>query len=319
MAELNVLVLSGGISHEREVSLRSGRRVADALESAGFAVRVADPDAELLPQLRTERPDVVFPAVHGASGEDGALLGLLEAMGIPTVGSSAQAALVAWSKPIARGMVAQAGLNVPEGIVLSREAFRELSAPSVLAVVSAHASFPMVVKPGQGGSAQGVSIVEGPDALARALVDAFTYSDTALCESFITGTEVAVSVLEDADGPRALPAVEIVPINGVYGFEARYNAGETRFFAPARLQPEVADRLAQAAVQAHQTLGLRDVSRIDFIVDPLGQPWFLEANAIPGMTETSLLPLALEASGISASDAYGQLVRQAATRGSQPG
>lgn len=314
MSKLNVLVLSGGISHEREVSLRSGRRVADALESAGFHVELADPDAELLPSLQQKRPDVVFPALHGASGEDGALLGLLESFGIPTVGSTAAAALMAWSKPIARQIVAQAGVAIPKGIVLSREAFRELSAPAVLEVVAQHNSFPLVVKPGQGGSAQGVSIVEHADALARALVDAFTYADTALCERFVTGTEVAVTVLDRGDGPVALPAVEIVPLNGVYGYEARYNAGETRFFAPARISDEVTARLAAAAVTAHTALGLRDVSRIDFIVDPNGVPWFLEANAIPGMTETSLLPLALDAAGISAADGYGDLVRQAMAR-----
>lgn len=314
MNQLTVLVLSGGISHEREISLRSGRRVSDALEQAGYRVRNAEPDADLLRTLQSDRPDVVFPALHGASGEDGALLGLLEALNVPYVGSSAAAALRAWSKPTARHTVAEAGVAVPAGLVLTRDAFRELSAPGVLEVVAATNGFPLVVKPGHGGSAQGVSIVTEPEGLARALVDAFTYADTAVCETFVAGTEVAVSVIETDEGASVLPPVEIVPLNGVYGFEARYNAGETRFFAPARLAPDVLRRLEEAALIAHRALALRDVSRIDFIVDQNGCPWFLEANVIPGMTETSLLPLALDAAGILPSDAYGRLVQRAAAR-----
>lgn len=314
MISFTVLVLSGGISHEREVSLRSGRRIADALEDAGYTVELADPDADLLPRLALNRPDVVFPAVHGASGEDGALLGLLEALKIPYVGSTAAAALVAWSKPIAREIVAQAGIAVPEGIVLSREAFRELSAASVLDVVSATQSFPLVVKPGQGGSAQGVSFVNAAEDLPRALVDAFTYADTALVERKIAGTELAVSVVERDGVAEALPAVEIEPLKGVYDYEARYNAGETRFYAPARLSADVAARVTDVAVRAHQALGLRDLSRIDLIVDAAGTPWFLEANAIPGMTETSLLPLALDAAGIAPAEFARDLVHQAFSR-----
>lgn len=314
MSALSVCVLAGGISHERDVSLRSGRRVADALEAAGFRVTIADPDSDLLPQLVAQRPDVVFPAVHGASGEDGTLLGLLEALGIRYVGSTAAAAQLAWSKPVARTLAQHAGLSVPPGLVLSRDVFRELSAAAVLEVLREVPGVPLVVKPGQGGSAQGVTVVRDAEGLARALVDAFTYADTALCERYIDGVEVAVSVLETAEGPIALPAVEIVPLAGDYGFEARYNAGETRFFAPARLDAATSARLAEHAIRAHTAFGLRDVSRVDFVVDPAGEPWFLEANAIPGMTETSLLPLALDAAGLAASDAYGALVERAAAR-----
>ena len=314
MSELHVFVLSGGISHERDVSLRSGRRVADALESAGIRVTIADTDAQLLSSLATDRPDVVFPAVHGASGEDGALLGLLSALQLPYVGSEPGSALLAWSKPIARHIVENSGIAVPSGIILTREAFRELSAPAVLEALSEAHPLPLVVKPGQGGSAQGVSIVTSAEDLPRALVDAFTYADTAICERKIEGVEVAVSVVETNDSIRALPAVEIEPLNGVYGFEARYNAGETRFFAPARLSDEVAARVAETAIRVHELLGLRDLSRIDLIVDATGTPWFLEANAIPGMTETSLLPQALDAAGLDHSDFYADLVRQALAR-----
>ena len=312
---LYVVVLAGGISHERDVSLRSGRRVADALTAAGHRVVLRDPDAGLLPFLAAERPDVVFPALHGSSGEDGSLLDLLRALGVPTVGSTGAAARRAWSKPIATSLAAGAGLSVPESIVLSHEAFRELGAASVLRVVREALEGDLVVKPGSGGSAQGVTIVDDPNDLPRAMVEAFTYDDVAVVERRIVGTELAVAVVDDGEGPRSLTPVEIEPSHGVYSFQARYNAGETTFYAPSRLSDEVTAAAADAAVLAHRTLGLRDLSRVDFIVDAEGTPWFLEANVIPGLTETSLVPLAIEASGTDASSVYGGLVRAAAERG----
>lgn len=311
---LYVVVLAGGISHERDVSLRSGRRVADALTAAGHRVVLRDPDAGLLPFLVNERPDVVFPALHGSSGEDGSLLELLAAIGVPTVGSSGSASRRAWSKPIASSLLASAGVDVPESIVLSHEAFRELGASSVLKVVRSALEGDLVVKPASGGSAQGVTIVEDTNDLARAMVEAFTYDDVAVVERRIHGTEIAVAVVDTGEGPRALPAVEIEPTAGVYSFQARYNAGETTFYAPSRLDDATVAAVSEAAVLAHRTLGLRDLSRVDFIVDGNGRPWFLEANVIPGLTETSLVPLAIEASGTSAAAIYGALVEAAHAR-----
>lgn len=311
---LSVVVLAGGISHERDVSLRSGRRVADALIEAGHRVEVRDPDAGLLPYLAERRPDAVFPALHGSSGEDGSLLELLAALGMPTVGSTGAAARRAWSKPVASSLVAQAGIAAPESIVLSHEAFRELGASSVLRVVRAAMQGDLVVKPASGGSAQGVSIVEDPTELPRAMVEAFTYAEVAIVERRIVGTEIAVAVIGTGDEARALTAVEIVPTTGVYSFQERYNAGETTFFAPSRLDDAVVDAATDAALLAHRTLGLRDLSRVDLIVDGQGTPWFLEANVLPGLTETSLLPLAIEASGATASAVYDELVRAAVAR-----
>lgn len=311
---LYVVVLAGGISHERDVSLRSGRRVADALTAAGHRVVLRDPDAALLPFLASERPDVVFPALHGSSGEDGALLDLLDSLGLPTVGSSGAAARRAWSKPVASSLIADIGLAVPDSIVLSHEAFRELGAASVLGVVRSALEGDLVVKPSSGGSAQGVSIVADPNDLPRAMVEAFTYSDVAVVERRVIGTEIAVAVIDTGDGPRALTPVEIEPIGGVYSFQARYNAGETTFYAPSRLDEAVIATVTDAAVREHRALGLRDLSRIDFIVDHDGTPWFLEANVIPGLTETSLVPLAIAASDTDAATVYGALVRAAAAR-----
>jgi D-alanine-D-alanine ligase len=306
-----VVVLAGGISHERDVSLRSGRRVADSLLEHGLEVELRDPDATLLAYLRDNRPDAVWPALHGASGEDGGLRGLLEFLGVPFVGSSSSAARLAWDKPTAKIVVARAGVATPRSITLGRDAFRELGADAIFAAIDDELPVPLVVKPAQGGSAQGVTIVTEREAMPRAMVEAYTYWDVALVEQQIIGTEIAVGVIDTGDGPVALPAVEIEPLSGVYSFEARYNAGETRFFTPARLSDEVTARAAQAAVDAHVALGMRHLSRVDLIVDGAGTPWFLEANVLPGLTETSLLPQALEAAGHDLGWVYTRLAEAA--------
>jgi D-alanine-D-alanine ligase len=306
-----VVVLAGGISHERDISLRSGRQVADSLLEHGLEVELRDPDATLLAYLRDNRPDAVWPALHGASGEDGALRGLLEFLGVPFVGSDSSAARLAWDKPTAKIIVARAGVATPRSITLGRDAFRELGADAIFAAIDDELPVPLVVKPAQGGSAQGVTIVTERPAMPRAMVEAYTYWDVALVEQQITGTEIAVGVIDTGDGPVALPAVEIEPLSGVYSFEARYNAGETRFYTPARLSPEVTARAAETAVTAHVALGMRHLSRVDLIVDGAGTPWFLEANVLPGLTETSLLPQALEAAGHDLGWVYTRLAEAA--------
>lgn len=310
--KLDIVVLAGGISHERDVSLRSGRRVAEALKAAGHTVTLRDPDASLLTALTDNAPDVVWPALHGASGEDGALQALLRARGIRYVGSHPEAAGLAWSKPTAKVLVSRAGIATPEWLTLPNGTFRELGANGVLAEVLHGIGAAAVVKPAQGGSAQGVTIVTDAADLPRAMVDAYTYSDVALIEKKIEGTELAITVMDSGHGPVALPAVEIEPLSGIYSFEARYNAGETTFFAPARVSEEVAERAAAVAVQVHELLGLRHISRIDVIVDAEGVVWFLEANMLPGLTETSLVPQAIEAAGLTLASAYSALAVAAA-------
>jgi len=310
-AFLDIVVLAGGISHEREVSLRSGRRLADALSGQGHHVTTIDPHAGLLSELIARNPDVIWPTLHGATGEDGALLALIETTGIPHVGSRGDAAALAWSKPTAKELVRRSGIPTPPSIALSKETFRDLGATSVLERLLASLPAPVVVKPAQGGSAQGVTIVTSAAGLPRAMVDAYAYADVALVEAKIDGTEVSVTVIDQGNGPVALPVVEIVPLSGVYSFEARYNAGETLFYAPARLDPDVTARVADMAVAVHTLLGLRHLSRIDLIVDATGTPWFLEANALPGLTETSLVPQAIEASGDSLGTVYDALARAA--------
>jgi D-alanine-D-alanine ligase len=311
---LHVLVLAGGISHERDISLKSGRRVADGLRSHGIHVSTADPDHTLLDQLNHNGVDVVWPVLHGASGEDGALRSLLQMMGVPFVGSSAEATRLAWDKPAAKTLVKRAGMDTPPSISLSRDAFRELGADSVLQAVGDSLGFPVVTKPARGGSAQGVSWVTDPDDLRQAMIHAFTYCDEALIERLITGTEVAVAIVNTGDGHIALPGVEIEPLTGHYTFEARYNPGEARFYCPPRNYDSFSEQLEEAALLAQNTLGLVDISRIDFIVDDSGVCWFLEASVMPGLTETSTVALAVDKAGYDLGEMCAGLAHAAYSR-----
>ncbi|WP_068493333.1 D-alanine--D-alanine ligase family protein [Pseudoclavibacter helvolus] len=312
---LHVVILSGGISHERDVSLRSGRRVADALSRAGADVTIREPDASLLGFLEEAKPDVVWPLLHGSSGENGALYSLLRAGRFPYVGSRPTSARLAWNKATAKALAKRAGLSTPPSIVLENSTFRELGAEAVMRLIARGIELPAVVKPVEGGSAQGVSSVSTFEELPQALVTAFTYDDTVIIEKRVEGREVMVGVL-DLDGePLALPAVEVVANKGVYDYEARYNAGETTYYAPARLSDDEAARVNEAALHAVATIGLSDIARVDFIVDEAGVVWFLEADPIPGLTETSIVPLGIEADDSELSTIYAQLAAAAAARG----
>ena len=290
----NVAVLSGGMSLEREVSLRSGTRIAAALAEEGLRVERIDVDADLVRTLEDGGFDLAVLALHGAAGEDGTIQSVLELLRLPFSGSDVLASSLAWNKPIAQGLYARAGLAVPERVVLSQQAFRELGASAVVERAAAALGLPLVVKPATGGSSLGLTIVEDAAALPAAIVGAFSYSDTVLVERFIAGTEVSVAVL---DG-RALPPVEITPKDGRYDFAARYTAGATEFHAPARLPAEVIAACEAAALAAGAAIGVRHLWRADLIVDADGRPWLLEIDTCPGMTETSLAPLAAEAAGI---------------------
>ncbi|MEN3359246.1 MAG: D-alanine-D-alanine ligase [Mycobacteriales bacterium] len=312
--ELTVVVLAGGLDLEREVSLRSGRRVFDALRQVGIHPREADADAALLDTLAVDPPDAVFIALHGEAGENGAVRTVLDLIGTPYVGSSAAACRVAWDKPNAKAAVRAAGLRTPDWVALSHATFRELGAAAVLDRIVARLGVPLMVKPAQGGSALGAVPVRDADELPAAMVSCLSYYDAVLIEPYVDGVEVAVSVIDVGDGPQALPAVEIVPANGVFDYAARYTAGMTTYHTPARLPAETAARVAEVAVRAHTVLGLRDISRTDAIVTPDGTVEFLEVNVAPGMTETSLLPMAVEAAGLDLGRVCGTLLARAAHR-----
>lgn len=299
----HVIILAGGLSHERDVSLRSGRRVAEALRSAGVNVEVLDVDNTLIPALKAAQPDLVWPLLHGASGEDGSLRDILELLDLPYLGTRPRESRLAWNKPVAKSVVSSAGVNTPPYVTLPQSLFRELGAKSVMDAVVTKLGLPLVVKPARGGSALGVTLVNDAAALPQALVDCFAYSELALIEKAVTGTEVAVSVIESAQGIEALPPVEIVT-DGPYDYDARYNPGRTQYFTPARLSEAETAAVQEVAVTAHKALGMRHISRTDLIIDSEGIVWFLEVNASPGMTETSLLPQSILASGESLAEVY---------------
>jgi len=312
---LEILVLAGGLSHERDVSLRSGRRVADALRSVGVGVEIRDSDSTLLAALAGHPPDAAFIALHGGPGEDGALRGVLDLVGVPYVGAGPAACRLAFDKPTAKALVAAAGVPTPRGVALPATTFRELGAAAVLDQLVASLGLPLMVKPASGGSALGATVVRQRAELAGAMVTCFSYGPVALVERYLTGVEVSVAVLDTGSGPVALPAVEVVVTGGgAYDYQARYTAGETDFYVPARLTAASSAAAADAALVAHRALGLRDVSRSDLIVDEAGTVHFLEANVSPGMTETSLLPTAAAEAGLNLGELCLRLLERAVRR-----
>jgi D-alanine-D-alanine ligase len=311
---MRAVVLAGGLSFEREVSLRSGRRVADALRGAGVEAYLHDADAALLADLAAESYDAAFIALHGGPGEDGAIRGVLDLAGVPYAGASPYACRLAFDKPIAKGLLRAAGVATPDAVTLPHSTFRELGAHAVLDRLLAAIGLPLIVKPSSGGSALGATVVHDAAALPAAMVHCFSYGDTALVERFVEGTELAVSVVDVDGAPRALPPVEIVPKEGVFDYAARYTAGATDYYTPARLDDDVIAAAADAALEAHRVLCLRDLSRTDLVVDAHGTPWFLEVNVSPGMTETSLLPMAVAAASLDLGALCRDLLAAAAAR-----
>ena len=319
----SVLIICGGLSHERDVSLSSGHRVGGFLDDAGWKVSFHDMDSTLLNQLTdpATRPDIVWPLLHGANGEDGSIRDVLDMADLPYIGSRARASRTAWSKPIAKNVVHKiADVHTPDSVTLPESVFRELGAENVIHLLVQSLGLPLFVKPTMGGSSLGCTMVTNERQLPRAMVNCFAYGNVALVEHAVTGTEVSVSVLELDGQTLVLPPIEIATENGTYDYEARYTPGPTDFYVPARLPADVLETTKQAALAAHRTLGLRDISRTDFIVDDDGIPQFLEANVTPGMTDTSLLPQAALAAGYDLSDLYSRLVESVlrANRVSRP-
>ncbi|HJE57609.1 MAG TPA: D-alanine--D-alanine ligase [Nocardiopsis listeri] len=310
-----VLVLAGGLSPEHEVSVQSGRSVAEALRRLDVEVQVADVGSGLLQRLADDPPQVVFPVLHGSAGEDGAIREVLELAGVPYVGARPQACRLAYAKPAAKALLAEKGVRVPRGATLPKSAFHDLGAPALLDKLVERLGLPLFVKPDRGGSAFGATPVASVKDLSTALMSCFAYSDSALVEEQVQGTELAVGVLDTGEGPVALPPVEIVPDGGVYDYAARYTAGRTEFFCPARLDGSVLAAATEVALTAHRTLGLRDLSRTDLMVAPDGEVVFLETNVAPGLTETSTFPMAAAAQGLDFAVLCRELAHQAHLRG----
>jgi D-alanine-D-alanine ligase len=308
---VRVAVLKGGPSLERQVSLRSGARVEDALDRLGHEVLPIDVGADLIEQLESLRPDVAFLALHGRGGEDGTVQELLDIVGIPYTGSGVLACMRAIDKVLAKHLLVEAGLPTPEFFAFSETAFRELGAAEALPAIEERLAFPIVVKPAAQGSALGVKFARTPQDVPAALVAAFSYDSRVLLERHIAGRDVAVSIL---DG-QPLPVVEAVPREeDFYDFESRYEIGRTDFVCPADLSPELTARTQEVALETYKLLGCRGFARVDLMVeDASSEPLVLEVNAIPGLTETSLLPMAAEASGLAFDELIGRIVELALT------
>jgi len=289
-------VLKGGRSLERGVSLRSGARVEDALERLGHEVVPVDAGVDLVKRLTAEGPDVAFVAMHGLGGEDGTVQELLEILGIPFTGPGVAACARCMDKVWAKHDLHAAGIPTPDWFAFNETAFRELGAADALSGLEDRLGFPLVVKPSRGGSALGVKFAASWFEVPEALVSAFSYDNRVLLERFVEGRELAVSVL----GGEALPVVEAIPTGGDrYDFEARYEIGRTDFRCPAEVGEETTLRAQELAVAVYRLLGCYGFARVDLMLEEAtGELEVLEANAIPGLTETSLLPQAAEAAGI---------------------
>jgi D-alanine-D-alanine ligase len=295
-----VAVLKGGRSLERQVSLKSGARVEDALERLGHEVIPIDVGQDLFARLSAEPPELAFVALHGRDGEDGTVQELLEVMGIPYTGSRVSACIRAADKVLAKHAMRDAGIPTPEFFAFSETAFRELGAAQALPAIEERLQFPIVVKPARQGSALGIKFARTAADVPGALVAAISYDRKVLLERYISGRDLAISIVEIDGAPRALPVVEAVPMDeDFYDFEARYEIGRTRFVCPAELPGGGAERAGELALEVYRLLGCSGFARVDLMLErETDELYVLELNPIPGLTETSLLPQAAEAAEI---------------------
>jgi D-alanine-D-alanine ligase len=302
---VRVAVLKGGRSLERQVSLKSGARVEDALERLGHDVIAIDVAHDLVARLRETAPEAAFICLHGRDGEDGTVQELLEIVGVPYTGSGVSACMRCADKVVAKHAMRDAGLPTPDFFAFSETAFKQLGAADTLPAIEERLGFPVVVKPADQGSALGIRFAADAAAVPAALVAAFSYSHKVLLERAIAGRDLAVSIL----GDEALPIVEAIPPEeDFYDFEARYEIGRTEFVCPARLGEEATARVQALALEVHHLLGCRGLSRVDLMLDGDGAPWILEVDTVPGMTETSLLPQAADAAGIGFDDLVARIL-----------
>ena len=311
---MRVAVLKGGRSLERQVSLKSGARVEDALDRLGHDVVGIDVGPDLVERLSSTRPDLAFVALHGRDGEDGTVQELLEVLDIPYTGSKVSACVRAADKVLAKHAMRDAGIPTPDFFAFSEAAFESLGAARGLPAIEERLRFPIVVKPAVQGSALGIKFARSPADVPAALVAAFSYDRKVLLERYVPGRELAISIIEQDGEARALPIVEALPQEeDYYDFEARYEIGRTRFVCPAELGSAVAERAATVALDTYRVLGCSGFARVDLMAE--GEDLqVLELNPIPGLTETSLLPQAAEAAGIG----FDELIERIVSAVQQP-
>ncbi len=314
-----VAVLKGGSSLERKVSLRSGAQAQGALARRGHDVVAIDAGPELVEQLRAAKLDAAFIALHGSEGEDGTVQGLLEAIGIPYTGSGPSACMRCTDKVLAKYLMREAGIPTPDFHFFRESTFKELGAAAALADVERRLSFPLVVKPASQGSALGVKFARTSEQLPGAIVGALSYGNKILIERYVKGRDLAVSVLDSetpGEGPLALPVVEAIPREeDFYNYESRYEIGMTTFVCPAELGAQTTARAQELALQTYRLLGCHGVARVDLMLDEDSDELsVLETNVVPGLTETSLLPLAADAGGIEFEELVERILASASAR-----
>lgn len=312
---MRVAVLKGGHSLERTVSLRSGSRVEDALEGLGHDIVAIDAGGDLVDRLDAAKVDVAFIAMHGKGGEDGTVQEILEIMGLPYTGSGVPASIRCMDKVLSKYLFSERDIPTPEFFAFNETAFRDFGAARALPQIERELGFPLVVKPAAQGSALGIKFAADAAAVPEALVAAFSYDSKVVLERYIKGRELAVSVLDTDDGPHALPVVEAHPQEGSYfDFESRYEIGKTEYTCPAKLANGTAAAIEQLALASYRALGCYGFARVDMILAGDDEPYVLEVNAIPGLTETSLLPQAAEAAGISFEGLVARIIDMAMKR-----
>jgi D-alanine-D-alanine ligase len=312
MGGRHISVLFGGKSLERDISVKTGHRVIRALEAKGHKVTGIDVDANLVRRLAELKPDGAFIALHGKGGEDGTVQELLEILGIPYTGSGVLSSIMAMDKVLTKHILAAEGIPTPAFHAFNDAAFRELGAKDSLEIIAAQLGLPLIVKPAAQGSALGVFLARHGSELPSAMVSALSFDRKVLLERYVPGRELAVSIV-GTESPRTLPIVEAVPIVGhvFYDFESRYTAGQADFIVPAELEPSVAAEVERLALETYRVLGCRGFGRVDLMLDESGQPWVLELNTIPGLTETSTMPMAAHAAGISFEDLVAEIMESA--------
>ncbi len=308
---MRIAVLKGGRSLERQVSLRSGARVEDALEALGHDVIPLDVGEALVRGLKETRPDVGFIALHGPGGEDGTTQELLEILGIPYTGPGVAACIRCMDKVQTKHLLRAAGIPTPDWVAFNSTAFRELGAADALEEIEERLGFPLVVKPAAQGSALGVRFAGARGDVPEALVAAFSYDDRVILERHVEGRELAVSLL---DG-EPLPVVEVRPKEeDRFNYEARYEIGRTDYVSPAEISSAETTEVNEVARGAWGVLGCAGYARVDLILAAEGAPQVLEAQAGPGLTDTSLLPMAAEAAGLAFEELVARIIELALAR-----
>jgi len=320
-AARKVAVLKGGGSLERTVSLRSGARVQHALSRLGHDVVAIDAGQDLVTQLHECQPDAAFVALHGGDGEDGTVQGLLDVIGVPYTGSGPAGCMRATDKALAKYLMHEAGIPTPDFTAIKESTIKELGVAAALGDIENRLGLPLVVKPASQGSALGVKFARSSVELPAAIVGALSYDRKVVIERYVKGRDLAVSVIDaeenaEDDTPQALPIVEAIPREEeFYNYESRYEIGMTTFVCPADLPEETTARAQQLALETYRLLGCHGVARVDLMLDAeSGELSVLETNVGPGLTETSLLPLAADAAGIGFDQLVARILASAFTR-----